>query len=222
MPSDDAETVRLQHAQHLHAHRGGEHRARARRGGAGIRARLRAAGRAIAPQSGPRQPLDNPRRASRAARALNTTMAERRARRARPARGSMRRPAGARSGATDTLTTPEQQDRHDAESAVHDDGRDRRARIGTRSAESAYARTRSPPTLAGRNVPTNVLTKKMRMTRPSGGRRVGRDGREQRQPAPRHQGAIEERQADGDQQGNRARGRGDAPDLSGVADPEQP
>jgi hypothetical protein len=42
--------------------------------------------------------------------------------------------------------------------------------MGTRSAESAYARTRSPPTLAGRNVPTNVLTKKMRMTRRNGGR----------------------------------------------------
>ena len=34
----------------------------------------------------------------------------------------------------------------------------------TPSFDSPYARTASPPTLAGRNVPTNVLTKKTRIT----------------------------------------------------------
>ena len=94
--------------------------------------------------------------------------------------------------------------------------------MGTRSVESAYARTRSPPTLAGRNVPTNVLTKKMRITRPSDGAHLRRHRREQREPAPRHQRAVEERQADGDRQRDDAGGRGDAPDFRGVADPEQP
>ena len=46
----------------------------------------------------------------------------------------------------------------------------------TPSFDSPYARTASPPTLAGRNVPTNVLTKKIRMTvqRAAGGRPEGR------------------------------------------------
>ena len=35
------------------------------------------------------------------------------------------------------------------------------------------ARTASPPTLAGRNVPTNVLTKKIRITSPRRGRSAG-------------------------------------------------
>ena len=130
-------------------------------------------------------------------------------------------PGGARSGATDTLTTPSSRiDMTPRARSIATDATE--SAIGTRSAESAYARTRSPPTLAGRNVPTNVLTKKMRMTRRSDGRAVAGDGREQRQPSPRHQGAIEQRQPDCDQQGNRTRGRGDAPDLGGVADPEQP
>src|SRR5688572_5494113 len=41
----------------------------------------------------------------------------------------------------------------------------------TPSFERPYARTASPPMLAGRNVPTKVLTKKIRMTVATGGRR---------------------------------------------------
>jgi hypothetical protein len=42
----------------------------------------------------------------------------------------------------------------------------------TFSFERLNARTASPPTLAGRNVPTKVLTKKIRMSAPSRGRRA--------------------------------------------------
>ena len=46
----------------------------------------------------------------------------------------------------------------------------------TCSCESPYARTMSPPMLAGRNVPANVLTKKIRSTEVSGGRELASIG----------------------------------------------
>ena len=60
--------------------------------------------------------------------------------------------------------------RRDAEHPVHEHRRDRVAAADVQLARCCSARTASPPTLAGRNVPTNVLTKKMRMTAASGGR----------------------------------------------------
>ena len=75
--------------------------------------------------------------------------------------------------------------------------------IGTPRRASAVARTASPPTLAGRNVPTKVLTKKTcRMApRPTRGRLPSPGGRRERhqqpQPAPRHQRAIDDDEEDG-------------------------
>ena len=61
-----------------------------------------------------------------------------------------------------------------------------------------YARTASPPTLAGRNVPANVLTKKMRITAASGGRAAGSIDAEQYHPPIGHQDAIGADQGGGD------------------------
>ena len=103
---------------------------------------------------------------------------------------------------------------------------------GTPRRPSAVARTASPPTLAGRNVPTNVLTKKTCRIAPSptfarpacpAGRRPRRgalEGHQQPQPAPRHQRAIDDDERTAARSGPRARGSGVLPDQFGSALPE--
>ena len=90
----------------------------------------------------------------------------------------------------------------------------------TPSFDSPYTRTASPPMLAGRNVPTNVLTKKIRITVPSGGRRPI-ERRQQRPPAIGHQHAIDRDQRAREQNESPVGAAGRLPHRSRIALPEQ-
>ena len=72
---------------------------------------------------------------------------------------------------------------------------------GTSSRARAVARTASPPTLAGRNVPTKVLTKKTcrrRRGRPAAASSsAGNERDQQPEPAVRHQRPVDDDEEDG-------------------------